>query len=72
MPSITKQKSVLVGINTKTFTNDVVVDNNYSAILSGPITVPNITVNGTLNVVNNLNVTGNLIIGSNGNLNLTG
>ena len=48
------------------------VDNNYSAILSGPITVPNITVNGTLNVVNNLNVTGNIVIGSTGNLNLTG
>ena len=72
MPSITKQKSVLVGINTKTFTNDVVVDNNYSAILSGPITVPNITVNGTLNVINNLNITGNIVIGSTGNLNLTG
>ena len=72
MPSITKQKSVLVGINTKAFTKDVVVDNNYSAILSGPITVPNITVNGTLNVVNNLNVTGNIVIGSTGNLNLTG
>ena len=72
MPSITKQKSVLVGINTKTFTNDVVVDNNYSAILSGPIKVTNITVNGTLNVVNNLNVTGNIVIGSAGNLNLTG
>ena len=72
MPSITKQKSVLVGINTKTFTNDVVVDNNYSAILSGPITVSNLTVNGTLNVVNNLNVTGNIVIGSTGNLNLTG
>lgn len=72
MPSVAKQKSILVGINTKTYTNDVVVDNNYSAILSGPITVPNITVNGTLNVVNNLNVTGNIVIGSTGNLNLTG
>jgi hypothetical protein len=72
MPSVAKQKSILVGINTKTYTNDVQVDENYSAILSGPITVPNITVNGTLNVVNNLNVTGNLVIGTNGNLNLTG
>ena len=72
MPSVAKQKSILVGINTKTYTNDVQVDENYSAILSGPITVPNITVNGTLNVVKNLNVTGNLVIGTNGNLNLTG
>jgi len=72
MPSVAKQKSIVVGINTKTYTNDVQIDLNYSAILSGPVTVPNITVNGTLNVLNNLNVTGNLAIGSAGNLNLTG
>lgn len=72
MPTVTKQKSVLVGINTKTYTNDVIVDTGYSAILSGPVDVPNITVNGTLNVINNLNVTGNVVIGTSGNLNLTG
>ncbi len=72
MASIPKQKSVLVGINKKNFANNVVVDTNYSAILSGPITVPNLTVNGTLNVVNNLSVTGDITIGANGNLNLTG
>ncbi len=72
MPTPAKQKSILVGINTKTYTNDVIIDNNYSAILSGPVTAPNLTVNGTLNVINNLNVTGNLVIGSSGNLNLTG
>ena len=67
-----KQKSIIVGINTKTFTNDVEVAENDSAILSGPVTVPNITVNGTLNVINNLSVDGNIVIGPNGNLNLTG
>ena len=72
MASIPKQKSVLVGINKKNFANNVVVDTNYSAILSGPITVPSLTVNGTLNVVNNLSVTGDITIGANGNLNLTG
>ena len=72
MASIPKQKSVLIGINKKNFANNVVVDANYSAILSGPITVPNLTVNGTLNVVNNLSVTGDITIGANGNLNLTG
>ena len=72
MASIPKQKSVLVGINKKNFANNVVVDTNYSAILSGPITVPNLIVNGTLNVVNNLSVTGDITIGANGNLNLTG
>ena len=72
MASIPKQKSVLIGINKKNFVINVVVDTNYSAILSGPITVPNLTVNGTLNVVNNLSVTGDITIGANGNLNLTG
>ena len=67
-----KQKSIIVGINTKTFTNDIEVAENYSAILSGPVTVPNITVNGTLNVINNLSVDGDIVIGPNGNLNLTG
>ena len=72
MASIPKQKSVLIGINKKNFANNVLVDTNYSAILSGPITVPSLTVNGTLNVVNNLSVTGDITIGANGNLNLTG
>ena len=72
MASIPKQKSVLIGINKKNFVNNVVVDTNYSAILSGPISVPYLTVNGTLNVVNNLSVTGDITIGANGNLNLTG
>lgn len=72
MTSIAKDKSILVGINTKTFTNDITIPSTHSAILSGPITVPNITVEGTLNVINNLNVTGNVVISSTGNLNLTG
>lgn len=67
-----KQKSVIVGINTKTFNDDVEIPATYSAILSGPVTIPNITVDGALNVVGNLNVTANLVIGENGNLNLTG
>ena len=72
MASTAKDKSILVGINTKTYTNDVVIPDSYSAILSGPVDVPNLTVNGTLNVINNLNVTTDLVIGTNGNLNLTG
>jgi hypothetical protein len=72
MASLAKDKSILVGINTKTYTNDVTIPEDHSAILSGPVTVPNITINGTLNVISNLNVTTNLVIGTNGNLNLTG
>lgn len=72
MGTVAKQKSILVGINTKTYSNDIEVGTNYSAILSGPVTVPNATINGTLNVVGNMNCTGTLAIGTNGNLNLTG
>ena len=67
-----KQKSVIVGINTKTFSDDVEIPASYSAILSGPVTIQNINVEGALNVVGNLSVTANLVIGENGTLNLTG
>lgn len=67
-----KQKSVIVGINSKTFSNDVEVPLNYSAILSGPVSVPNATVEGTLNVIGQLDVSANLVIGEHGTLNMTG
>ena len=67
-----KQKSVIVGINSKTFSNDVEVPLNYSAILSGPVSVPNATVEGTLNVIGSLDVSANLVIGEHGTLNMTG
>ena len=67
-----KQKSVIVGINSKTFSNDVEVPPNYSAILSGPVSVPNATVEGTLNVIGSLDVSANLVIGEHGTLNMTG
>ena len=69
---VTKNQSVLIGINTQTFTANVEVASTHAAVLSGPVTVPNIEVNGVLNVVGDLDVTGNTTIGSSGSINLTG
>jgi len=38
----------------------------------GPVTVPNLTVNGNLNVVSEINITGDIEIGANGQLNIIG
>jgi len=65
---VTKNQSVLIGINTQTFTANVEVASTHTAVLSGPVTVPNIE----LNVVGDLDVTGNTTIGSSGSINLTG
>ena len=70
--SISKDKAIYVGINVKEFTHDVIIPTDRSAIISGPVTIPNITINGTLNAINDLNITTNLAIGTNGQLNLTG
>ena len=51
---------------------DVVSETGYSQLLVGPVTVPNLTVNGNLNVVSEINITGDLTIGENGQLNIIG
>ena len=43
---VTKNQSVLIGINTQTFTANVEVASTHTAVLSGPVTIPNIEVNG--------------------------
>ena len=70
--STAKDKAIYVGINVKEFTHDVIIPTDRSAIISGPVTIPNITINGTLNAINDLNITTNLATGTNGQLNLTG
>ncbi len=69
---ITKNQSILIGINTQTFAANVEVASTHTAVLSGPTEIPNLTVNGVLNVVGDLDVTGNTTIGSSGSINLTG
>ena len=51
---------------------DVVAETGYSQLLIGPTTVPNVTVNGNLNIVSEINITGNLTIGANGQMNIIG
>ena len=63
------------GIRTS---NEIVIDKNvvaeegYSQLLIGPVTVPNVTVHGNLNVMTEINITGDLTIGENGQLNIIG
>lgn len=58
------------------YDTDLIVENGNCTLLGGPITIPNVTVTGTLNVIDELNVTGNLEITVSGNydsiLNITG
>jgi len=51
---------------------DVTIDPGFSASLSGPVTVPNLTVNGNLNIQTEINVTGNITIGASGQINIIG
>lgn len=62
----------LVSSNEDAFENDLTIDAGYSAMIAGPVVVPNVTVNGNLNVLTEINVTGNIVIGANGNLNVVG
>lgn len=54
------------------FENDLTVEAGYSATVSGPVTIPNVTVNGNLNVMTELEITGDLEIGASGQLNVVG
>ena len=65
-----KDKAIYVGINVKEFTNDVIIPTDSSAIISGPVTIPNVTVNGNLNVIGDLTVTNDTEVS--GTLNITG
>jgi hypothetical protein len=58
--------------NEAVIDNDVVAEENYSQLIIGPVTAPNVTVNGNLNVMTEINITGDLTIGENGQLNIIG
>ena len=45
---------------------------DYSMAVIGPVTIPNVTVNGYLNVMTELNVTGDFDTGANGSVNIIG
>jgi len=58
--------------NLATFTSDLTIAASYSMAIIGPVTIPNVTVNGNLNIMSVLNVTGNLNISSTGFMNIIG
>tara|TARA_B100000941_G_C28481498_1_gene542433 strand:- start:1082 stop:1315 length:234 start_codon:yes stop_codon:yes gene_type:complete len=61
-----------LNISETTIDTDVTIDPGFSASLSGPVTVPNLTVNGNLNIETEINVTGNITIGASGQINIIG
>ena len=48
--------------NPSTYTEDLTIDASTNAIVIGPVVIPNVTTNGNLNVVDELQVSGTLII----------
>tara|TARA_B100000424_G_scaffold10292_1_gene7715 strand:- start:2192 stop:2440 length:249 start_codon:yes stop_codon:yes gene_type:complete len=49
-------------LNKQTYTNDLTLDANYNATITGPITVNNITVNGNLIVLDDFHVTNDIAV----------
>ena len=62
----------LAADNPATIASDITAAASYSTAIIGPVTVPNLTVNGNLTVMTELNVTGNTTIATAGSLNIIG
>jgi hypothetical protein len=58
--------------NLKTLSGDLTIGSTKSTIVCGPVTIPNLTINGNLAVSTSLNVTTDLEIASAGSLNIIG
>jgi hypothetical protein len=51
--------------NSPTYTEDLTIDASTNAMVIGPVVIPNVTINGNLNVVEELDTTGTItIVGS--------
>ena len=51
--------------NPSTYTEDLTIDASTNAMVIGPVIIPNVTTNGNLNVLNELDTTGTItIVGS--------
>jgi hypothetical protein len=62
----------LIVTNEDVFEADLTVAANNNVAIVGPVTIPNVTVNGNLNAMKSLNVIGTLSFGSAGMLNIIG
>ena len=58
--------------NLATSAADITAPALYSTTIVGPVTIPNLTINGNLTVMTELNVTGNTTIAATGQLNIIG
>ena len=65
-------KNPILQTNKILYDQDLEVETGYGTLLNGPIVLPNVTINGILNVISELDVTGNTFISANGVLNVTG
>jgi len=65
-------KNPILQTNKILYDQDLEVETGYNTLLNGPIVLPNVTINGILNVISELDVTGNTFISANGVLNVTG
>ena len=54
--------------NEDVFEADLIVPANTNKIVAGPVTIPNVTINGNLSSIGNLTVTTTLTIASAGKL----
>ena len=51
--------------NPSTYTENLTIDASTNAMVIGPVVIPNVTINGNLNVTDELQVSGTLtIVGS--------
>jgi len=48
--------------NSPTYTEDLTIDASTNAMVIGPVVIPNVTINGNLNVVEELDTTGTITI----------
>jgi hypothetical protein len=62
----------LIVTNEDVFEADLTVAANNNVAIVGPVTIPNVTVNGNLNAMKSLNVIGTLSVSSTGMLNIIG
>jgi hypothetical protein len=58
----------VLGSNEDVFEGNLTVPANSNMIIAGPVTIPNVTINGNLSSIGNLTVTTTLTIASAGKL----
>ena len=48
--------------NPSTYTEDLTIDASTNAMVIGPVVIPNVTTNGNLNVIDELDTTGTITL----------